>query len=663
MNDVPAILKENKRRLAAIHAPYDPISGAGSPIPRVLLSFAFNGSRYAWYIPKSMAALPAVKKLRLHKSIKVLLQKSGEDCGPDEERAFFQGLTDDRLRHDFEFWASTCAHIQDKTTKQIIKFVLRRPQLKLLLELERMRLTAQPIRIILLKARQWGGSTLIQLYMQWVQIFHRPRWHSVIATDVESQARTIRRMYTRVAKHHPSEIQTITLAPFEGDTKNREFVERETVISIGSMQKPDSLRSQDIMMAHLSEVGLWKETEGRKPEDLVQTIIGSVPDVPYTIVVKESTAKGVGNYFHTSWLSAVNGQSTDIPVFVAWHEIEICATPIDNYEDFITSMNAYECYLWSQGATLEGIHWYRRKLKEFNGDTWRMQSENPTTAIEAFQSTGRRVFAPDYVQRSRLWCSKPIFKGELFADARKGTESLNNISFKEIPEGNLWVWALPDTSINVVNRYALFADIGGRTAKADYSVIRVLDRYPMIEGGVPEVVATWRGHLDQDLFAWKCAQVAMFYNKGLLAIEVNSIRKDAPEGGEHHLTVLDEIGQVYDNLYHRSNPEDIAAKVPTKWGFHTNSATKTMIIDTLNAALRDEGYIERDERACNEMDCYEEKPDKSLGAVDGQKDDIVMSTAGAIWLATSSMPPPKEVKPRKPEDETSTYRVTSAAVI
>ena len=43
-------------------------------------------------------------------------------------------------------------------------------------------------------------------------------------------------------------------------------------------------------MAHLTEVGLWKETKGKKPEDLVQSIFGSINDGPYTVKVLESTA-------------------------------------------------------------------------------------------------------------------------------------------------------------------------------------------------------------------------------------------------------------------------------------------------------------------------------------------------------------------------------------
>jgi len=69
-----------------------------------------------------------------------------------------------------------------------------------------------------------------------------------------------------------------------------------------------------------------------------------------------------------------------------------------------------------------------------------------------------------------------------------------------------------------------------------------------------------------------------------------------------------------------------------------------MIIDALNAALRDRGYIERDDRACDEMDCYEVKPDGRYGAVEGKHDDHVIATAGGVWMAIKYMPAPRKVE-------------------
>ena len=86
-------------------------------------------------------------------------------------------------------------------------------------------------------------------------------------------------------------------------------------------------------------------------------------------------------------------------------------------------------------------------------------------------------------------------------------------------------------------------------------------------------------------------------------------------------------------------------KAPIKWGFHTNSGTKSLIINTLNAAIREDSYIEKDERACDEMDTLEYKVDGSIGAVDGSHDDMVITTAGVVWLALKFMPIPVVTRP------------------
>lgn len=641
-NDVNHIIKENKKRNSELDAFYDPISGIGSPIERFKLSVDDNNFVN---LPLSMKNIPIIIGILKEGSIVKFLKKTVGDYSQDEFNEFIRGLSELRFDHDFEYWAVSCVAIKDKESGNNIPFKLNRAQRKLLSNLEEMRLAGEPIRIVLLKARQWGGSTLTQIYAGWIQnrLKRESKWNSVIVADVEGQARNVRSMYRNLAKHYPTIAGTITFRPFEGSSKNIQIEETESVVSIGSMQKPESLRSDDIKLGHLSETGIWKATASKSPEDLAQAIKSSIPKLPLTMIVEESTAKGVGNYFHRSFQRAEKGESGYRPVFISWFDIERYRKPIKNYTKFINRMNEYDLFLWGLGATLEGINWYNDFLNsELMGDHWRMKSEFPSTSEEAFQSTGRRAFSPLYVLQSRKTCKEPLYKGELFADSVKGPGALKNIRFDNYDGGNLWVWELPDNA-NVKRRYCAFEDIGGRNKEADWTVIKVFDRYWMMDGGIPEVVAVWRGHLDQDLVAWKAAQIAKWYNNALLAVETNSLKTEKSEG-DHFLTVLDEISPHYDNLYARIDPEKINQGIPVKYGFHTNQSTKPMIIDTLNAALRDTLYIERDSRACDEMDYFEIKENGTYGAVEGQHDDHVIVTAGGIWLAIKHMELPAVVR-------------------
>ena len=637
-------IHQNTERKSRLFPHYNPLNGEGSLTEREELNFRYNGADVRLRIPVDMMRLDVIQELNGN-DIDHLLTQSGLSINQRNRDFMLEEISSIRLNLDFEFFAATACKIQAKEGKAIIPFILNAAQRKLVAELERLRVNGIPMRIVLLKARQWGGSTLVLIYMAWVQIRLLENWHSVVVADVEEQSRNIRSMYSRLLKHYPSELGTLSFSPFEGSTKTRIIKERGCIIGVGSVKQPENLRSFDFSMAHLSEIGLWKTTAQRSAEDLAQAVANTVPFSPNTIIVKESTAKGVGNYFHREWQAAERGTSAYSPIFVSWFEIERYMMPVSNPVEFIKSWSDYENWLWEQGATLEGINWYRNYKSSENYDDWRMKSEFPTTSIEAFQSTGQRVFHPLYVSNARKSCEAPAMVGDLFGKSIMGKDSLKDIEFVNNDKGNLKVWIAPDKTVNIRDRYALFADIGGRTKDADYSTIKVIDRYWMMYGDKPVVCAVWHGHLDQDTFAWKAAQLATWYNNGLLAIEVNSMRsKNDNTEGDHSFTVLDEIADVYTNLYARTSPDSVKQGAPTKYGFHTNKSTKPMIIDTLNGALRDDLYEEKDLAACDEMDSFEYKPDGSMGAVEGQKDDRVITTAGCVWLALKYMPTPEEIK-------------------
>jgi hypothetical protein len=495
--------------------------------------------------------------------------------------------------------------------------------------------------------------------MQWIQRFWKQNWNSVIVGNVEEQARTIRAMYSLVAQKHPLSVASFTIKNFEGSSKNKVLTETNSVISIGSMEKPENLRSANIAMAHMSEVGFWKKTESKKPEDVIQTVQGSVSHYPLTLMVKESTAKGVGNYFHNSWVAAKSGKSNDIPVFVAWFEIAMYQTPIDDIPAFVASLNEYEEYLWRLGATLEGINWYRWKLAEMMYDEWRMQSEFPSTDIEAFQSTGARVFPPSYVENMRKHIIAPEFTGEIFGDAATGKDALNGVRLEATKGGCLLIWLMPDAG-KWIDRYVVSVDTGGTTSKADFSVISVIDRYMLSFGGALERAAVWRGHIDHDRLAWKAVQIAKLYHNALIVVEKNYLDADVDNEGDASYTILNEIANHYGNIYHTTPIEKIRPGLPLNYGWHTNKSTKPLAIDTFKKLMRDGGYIEHYSIACDEADSYEWKPDGSVGAVDGGKDDVVMSTAIAVTVATDArfLGVPREIK--KDENNRFGMRVTNS---
>lgn len=635
-SEVTRIIEANKEHRASLFSEYDPITGIGSPIRREKIMLSHDGRHIL--LPYYMAESAVIKDICRFECFDDYIASYG--LNRDEA---YEQLTRARIEYDFEYWAATCATIFDKSSGQEVKFKLRKAQRKLLKVLVEDLFAMKPIRIILLKARQWGGSTLIQLFMAWIQLFHRKNWNSVIATGVEEQARNIRSMYTLMAERHPAEVQKVRFKAFEGSAKNKQVVDRGCVIYIGSMERPDSLHSGNYKLVHCSEVGLWKATKERKPSDFVNSFEGSVPLEPFTMVALESTAKGTGNFFHNTWLAAKDGKSAYTPVFVAWWEIDLYFKPFHSFQEmkmFVESMNSYELYMFGLGATLEGLHWYREKRLSYEND-WDMQAGFPSTPEEAFVTSGRKAHHPLHIQQMMSFVKKPAFIGEMFADAAQGEEAINHsLHFEEIANGEFWLWKKPDTSKLYNHRYIVSLDIGGSSAGADWSVIRVLDRLPMITGGAPEFVATYRFHMDQDLTAWRAVQVAKYYCNALLVVERNSLKLLSTEGN-FTITVLDIISHTYPHLYFRDDPDKTREGVAPRYGFFTDRHHKELVVTAMNKGLRDMGFIERDVRMLNECGWYELKQNGSYGAIDGQHDDIYMSSGIALYVSsTTPLPSP-----------------------
>lgn len=630
------MIEENKRRLALINIPYDPKTGEGSPIPRTLVEIPDSPLPKMW-LPNDMLLDPTVQSVIEH-GFHYHIRKAELPVNDKTMNIFWEDFSRIRNRYDYEWYARMCQTISAKGQGRDIPFTLNYPQRKYLKELEELRTSGLPIDIILLKARQWGGSTLTQLYMLWIQLVHKRNWNSVICGDIEKQSSVVAGMLSKAITKYPlwaSYHTRITTTPYQGAQKTRVINLSNSRYSLGSAQKPDSLRSEDISMAHLTEVGLWKATKGKKPEDIVQSIFGSIASGPYTMKVLESTAKGVGNFFHRTWLDAVAGKNNFKPVFIAWFDIPLYSKPVDDYQSFIGSMTEEEHALFKLGATLEAINWYRDKKKEFP-EEWRLASEFPSTPQEAFQSTGRRVFKISYIQSTRESCIAPWWKGDVEGD---------KLDCKLVRgEGNLEIWYLPDLDTPMRDRYVVSVDVGGVSDSADYSCIRVADRYAMTEGGIPEIVAQWHGHIEHDRLAWKAVQLAHLYGDALLVIEANTLESEGTEG-DHFEYILNEIAGEYGNLYSRTSEQEIRQGRPRRWGFHTNSSTKPMIIDHLVKAFRDSLYIEHCTHTCDEFDLYEIKENgKEMGAVEGNHDDRVMATAILIWVCYNHpLPTVKEI--------------------
>lgn len=632
--DIPSIIERNRQHNKTLFAPYDPIVGEGSPIERVRLNLNSGHDKFV-NIPYWMANNQYIEGMIESGDVETFCERN--HIGLAEMMDALHYL---RCKYDFEYWCATCCKIKEKKTGKMINLVFNNGQRKLYKAQAEQWANQQPVRIILDKSRQWGGSTETEAFLLWIQTFHEINWNSVIVAHQKDPARNVRAMYNRMVKAHPKNIADIEMHNFEGSSNNKYLEGRGCVISIGTALKPEALRSDDIKMAHFSEVGLYKRTKETTPESLIQAIVSSIPaDLPNTVIILESTAKGIGNFFYEQWQLAVSGESAYTPIFVAWWELPQYYKEFKSdkeRDEFIVSMTDKELYRFNLGATLEGLNWYRVKLKELSGDEIAMMNEYPSDPDESFAATQRYAHNPLYLSELSGYCKEPLYRGEIMADAITDKGALENISFVEQPNGKLKIWALPDKSQNIRDRYVVAFDIGSRSEGSDPSAISVLDRYWLMEGGCEERVASYEFHCDQDLAAWKAVQIAKFYNDALLAPEINTaVRNSSETDGDHTLTIFDIIKPHYYNIYARTNPQRVKEGKPALLGFHTNRKTKTELVNHYNAVIREGTFIERDSRAIYQAKHYEIKADGSYGNIDGkdEHDDLHMTTMIALKVS------------------------------
>jgi hypothetical protein len=297
----------------------------------------------------------------------------------------------------------------------------------------------------------------------------------------------------------------------------------------------------------------------------------------------------------------------------------------------------------------------------------KMKQEYPSDDIEAFQDSGLPAFRSEDVEAMRKQCKLPRAIGTLAsegipslskAEPKRRREILRNVHFVDEPgilediktsqtkvrerkeRDKLRIWEFPDTEVRVSNRYVtVFDPQKGISESADWGVICVFDRYWMMFGGKPEIVAEWRGRMDKDMTIWVAAQIATFYNNSLLVVESNTYDTDITKEDDSEF-IFDTIAEYYPNLYSRTPADKIKEGIPQRYGFNTNRNTKPLIINNYVSMLREGSYIERNHEALHEARVYEQKKNGSFGAKAGKHDDILMTRMIGLHICFNELPLP-----------------------
>lgn len=342
-----------------------------------------------------------------------------------------------------------------------------------------------------------------------------------------------------------------------------------------------------------SEIAFYKDANR-----LMTGLLQSVPKEGRVIL--ESTANGIGDYFHREWIKGINGDGAFTPHFFSWKEHEEYQIPVD--KGFKPNTEETQEMI-EYGLSKEQTHWKREKIKQFKTID-EFNQEYPITAELAFISSGNPAFDIKTLNAMLKAKTEPKWQGNLIGNKLA-------MGLEETDKGFLKIWEKPISS----EEYVIGADVAEVN---DYSVGQVLKKRNM------EVVAMFRGKLPVDAFAKELERLGYFYNGALLGVERNN-------QGIAVLVVLNKL--YYPNLYYREDVNDLEESSVSKIGWETNIRTRPILITDLGMYIRNKDIIIHDEITINELMTFVRTDDKPDGeAQPGCHDDTVISLGIAVQL-------------------------------
>ncbi|MFC4170492.1 hypothetical protein ACFOYU_00195 [Microvirga sp. GCM10011540] len=289
-------------------------------------------------------------------------------------------VIDEKERAHFPTYAPRFLKIRTKTGA-IEPFVFNRAQQYIHAKLEEQKAATGRVRALILKGRQQGCSTYVS-----GRFYHRVS-HSVglrcfILTHEDAATQNL---FEMVNRYHEQVDEAVKPKTGAANAKELNFSDLDSGYKVGTAGTKGAGRSSTVQLFHGSEVAFWPNAESH-----AAGVLQAVPDMPGTEVILESTANGLGNYFHQSWRAAEMGQSEFIAIFVPWYWQDEYRKAVP--EGFSLSEEEQE-YQEAYGLDLEQMVWRRNKIAELK-DPNLFKQEYPATAAEAFQMSGHDSYIP-----------------------------------------------------------------------------------------------------------------------------------------------------------------------------------------------------------------------------------------------------------------------------
>jgi hypothetical protein len=583
---------------------------------------------------------------------------------------------------DFRYFLNFCHIIGwDKRDTIMTPNFAQLVVLDLLAESER---SHHALMLMILKARQLGSTTLVEMIILWLFLF-MPRTYAVIASADPSKTEAMAGMIAyaweqlpwwllppsvRYLRGVPAEIPAITsvLKPQWGNQYH----------GVGRGQTPSA--------GHLSELSSWKNAA----DDVDSALLKAMHPTPTLFLAMESTALGRDNWWYDKWESQKveypAGRSQIRPVFLPWFfGVDLYPTDTEHHQlpppaNWVPLDRTIRHAERARQAVLANplwLHylakgnrdwtmpqrqmWYYERERELAIKEKRLNkflSEMPADDIEAFQNTNISVVDQDItlnyreralarpplgvytivgpsihkmltIPRSEWDLSKPTITVRPSAICR-ATEVYQFIPLKfegyigYNPLGKLFIWELPED----FQTYAEGVDTSDGIGQ-DWSVLN------MIRKGTFE-----RPHGQCAEFASPYIKAAQLWDLALALGAFYSVLH--PRAGRRTQAricveckgngekVQDELKKRGWTNFHPWKKLDNRRRITNdkvhKEGVFTNVWYRSMMMDTLLTAVDEEALDIRSPWLVNELETLERDPDeKSARAAYNTHDDRVMS--------------------------------------
>lgn len=487
----------------------------------------------------------------------------------------------------------------------VVPLRLNHAQLRLYETVRKLYQEGKPIRIIILKARQLGFSTVTE-----AMIFHRTATkenvQSLIIAHREDSTANLFAMSRLFYEMLPEPLRPMLAASnaqellFKNPDKNLRRAESNpglrSRIRCNTAKGGGVGRSDTLQNVHASEYAFW----GKQKAEIFTGIAQAVPALPGTMIIIESTPNGFDD-FKKKWDDAVSGESDYVPLFFAWFENPEYQRPVPPETEWtaeeLTLADRYE-------LTPEQLSWRRWCIRNnCNNNLDIFKQEYPSCPEEAFLTSGRGVFDNSAVIEQKQRAKKPIMVGEFFYDY--DGLSITNIRFVEKSNGSVKLFELPEKRTPYV--------VGGDTAGEGSDWFSGF----CIDNTTSNIVATLRKQYGEGEYARQMYCLGIYYNTALLGVETNFSTFPTQE--------LRRLS--YPKLYVRERPDTYTGAIQQSFGFVTSSKTRPTALAYMVELFTQHPECFRDDSLFDEMLTFAYNEDGRPEALDGEHDDMVMGCA------------------------------------